>query len=300
MHSYFMSCLLGIVLVLPLAGADVNLSVTASGNSGSSLTYVWSVLSTPPGAATPTGLPAAATVSANATVTFANTAMPGAYVFKVQVQDGTAPVVMSTTSINVTRGQIVTFPSGPTSFVYRPGSSVDVDPGATTSAPDLGVVYRVVRGDAATIVGNRLRPRGTGVVTVEADVEPQVPVRYRSQPRQRDYTFTAEALTAQTIEVPSRALSKIKGGAALTFSLDARATSGLGLQCSSSDTAIATVTPEGLVTVLSAGRVVITLRQPGDTRYAAADPVPVTIDITAASIAITTPLSASPAVLDLP
>ncbi len=301
MHHLVRTALtLALLLTAPLMAADAVLRVEATTVTGAALNYTWLVRSVPPGAVAPTGLAASASTSPTTTVSFAGDALPGTYVFEVEVRDGVAPVASSTTNIQVTRSQTISFPSGPTSFVLGTTPWADVDPGAGTSAVGLGVSYRVVAGTAATVVGNRLRPISTGSVTVEADVETHVPLRYRSNPRQRTYTFTAPTLTTQRIDLPIRSVTKFKGTGALTFTVQASATSGLPVRFTSRNDDIAQVTQDGVVTVLRDGVAVIAISQEGNAVYGPAAGEEFVLTVRLAVIEITAPLRALPAILDLP
>jgi uncharacterized protein YjdB len=73
-------------------------------------------------------------------------------------------------------------------------------------------------------------------------------------------TFTISSATPQTIAFDSLAVQDFAAG---TLQLSATASSGLPVTFSGSDTAVATVTPEGLVTFVGAGTLTITAAQAG-------------------------------------
>jgi hypothetical protein len=179
-----------LLLALPVRASDVVLSVDATGPSGRTLTYAWSRLAMPLGSVAPSGLPTSPTTVNHASVSFAANALPGMYVFQVQVRDGISPVATSTTSVHLTRGQTITFPASGTNLVYAEDMA-DIDPGATSSVPGLPITYRCLSGPAS-IAGNRLHVTGVGTIVLEADVATQSPVLYRSNPKQRSYVVTAE------------------------------------------------------------------------------------------------------------
>ena len=293
-------CALLALLVAWSWSADVTLTVAATTNAGGPVTYAWSVVAMPAGATAPT-LTSTSPSSTTARATFAATALPGTYLVQVQVTDGTSPAATSQTAIQVTRSQAITFGNAQTSFTYDPAQVVDVDPQASTTAPGLGVVYRVVGTSAvATIVGNRIRPQGTGTVEIEADVEAHTPVRYRSALVRRTYTFAAPARAAQTIQVRATTLTAVKGTRSVTLALGATSSSGLPLVYGVSDPQVATVASDGTITVLRVGTATITIDQPGDARTAPAPQVTVRLTVSAAAITIGQALSATPATLDLP
>jgi hypothetical protein len=69
---------------VPVTGTKAHLTVTAESNSAGTLSYAWSILHQPPGAAVPTFKPNSSTSSAASSVHFFKA---GTYVFRVTVTD---------------------------------------------------------------------------------------------------------------------------------------------------------------------------------------------------------------------
>ena len=90
-------------------------------------------------------------------------------------------------------------------------------------------------------------------------------------------TFTI-AKADKTITVPSTTYSKTVGDA--TFSLGASTVAGESLGYTSSNTSVATVSANGIVTVVGAGTTTITITSPESTNYEAAQNVTVSINVT--------------------
>ena len=90
-------------------------------------------------------------------------------------------------------------------------------------------------------------------------------------------TFTI-AKADKIITVPSTTYSKTVGDA--TFSLGASTVAGESLGYTSSNTSVATVSANGIVTVVGAGTTTITITSPESTNYEAAQNVTVSINVT--------------------
>ncbi len=295
----FIFLLLALLVHLPAATSDVTLTLTGVTNVGT-ISYAWSVIARPEGSVLPTFTFATTTTGSNKAI-FDHNAIPGTYLIQARLTAGDAPPLQVQTPVQVTARQTTTFPTGGATITYTPGASSDFNPGATTTAPGLGVVYTIVSGPA-TVVGGMIRPTGTGTVVVKADVEPHSPVRYRSSATAvtKSFTIVSPALTPQTITAGTTTLNLVKGTTPRTESISATTTSGLPLSYTTSNPSVATVSSTGLVTAIAPGMAIITVSQAGDSTFAPATPVIVQVNVIAALITITVPLVASPATLDLP
>lgn len=180
-----------LLMMTHLFAVDVDLLVGGMPSSGSA-TYTWSVLSFPDGG-TPPILATTSTTTGTNRATFDPSALPGTYWFQASIQDRFPNPVLARTAVQVSRLQHISFPGGGSQVTYQPSAIPDLDPGATTTAPGMRVIYRIKEGTAAVLVGQRLRPVGSGTVVVEADVEAHSPVLYRAHPAYKTFTFTAEA-----------------------------------------------------------------------------------------------------------
>ncbi len=181
-----------LLMMTHLLAVDVQLIVGGMPSSGSA-TYTWSVLSFPDGG-TPPILATTTTTTGTNRATFDPSALPGTYWFQASIQDRFPNPVLARTAVQVSRPQQTSFPGGGSQVMtYQPSAIPDLDPGATTTAPGMRVVYRIKEGTAAVLVGQRLRPVGSGAVVVEADVEDHSPVRYRAHPAHKTFIFTAQA-----------------------------------------------------------------------------------------------------------
>jgi hypothetical protein len=293
--------LLLLFLLAQLSAADVNLVVNGV-TGGGTKSYAWSVVARPYGAVIPTF--AARTTATNSNkltfLTDSRKVIPGTYLIQVGITVGSAPPVNVQTEVQVTRGQTTTFPAGGETIIYNPSFPVGFDPGATTTAANLGVVYSIVSGTAATIIGNIVCPVGTGTVVVRADIAPHTPVRYRSRITPMLKTYQIVPPSPQVISVAASSVTLVQGPTPRTASLGATTTSGLPLAYVSSAPAVATVSPSGIVTAVSLGTAIITISQPGNVTTAAASPVSVDIQVVATGITLDSPLTATPARLDLP
>jgi hypothetical protein len=136
---------------------------------------------------------------------------------------------------------------------------------SATVSPDAPVVYSLVGADTnkVSLVGNQLAINsGTGSVVVRATVAPTA---------DREGTSTEATITFEkasqtiTFQVADNTLSTSDSPVTLTGS----ASSGLAVNYTSSDTAVASVNGS-ILTLKGPGEVIITANQPGNDNYAAA------------------------------
>jgi len=149
-----------------LSAADVVLSVGASSPVGHIVTYTWSLVSKPVGAADPAinqvGPTPTTGITDTAIATFSDRAPAGAYTFRVTVRDGTMSVA-SDALVTVMKSQTIIFGA----LSAKTLQDADFTPGAVASSA-LAVTYTSSNTAVATILNGKIHLVGSGTATITA------------------------------------------------------------------------------------------------------------------------------------
>ncbi len=242
-------------------------SLTAGHTYGSAGSYTI-VASNEPTSFGATSLPSGATFS-TPTISFPATTTPGAYNINISASNsaGTDNEVLAYTISKATPVVTVT---GSTSFTVNgspQGPNSATAPAVGSGVAPTGTITYSYSGTGSTTYGpSATAPTDPGTYVVVATIASDDNYNSASSAA---YSFTISSLLPQTITFD--ALSAVTYGDA-AFNLTATSTSGLTVQFSSSNTAVASISGNTL-TIVGPGTANITASQPGDGTYAAASNV---------------------------
>jgi hypothetical protein len=153
---------------------------------------------------------------------------------------------------------------------------------SATASSGLAVTYTSSNTAVATISGSTVTIKGGGTSTITANQAGNT--NYNAAPAVTAVLTVNKK--AQTITASTTAINKVND--ASTFNWTGTASSGLTVAYTSSNTAVATISIAGVVTLKGAGTTYLRANQAGDTNYSAAAQVQATLTVTASGAVGTT------------